>query len=108
MTETVEQSELEGETKRRAEDRRLIRRMQKKVVLKVLSGTLAGLAILIPGLVFFSPLGILLVFIGLIVIIAAIFGGLYIAPSFLLAREEVRERAEREQENRERAKGERG
>jgi len=104
MTQTIDQSELEEESKSRVEERLLIRQMQKKGVLKALSGTVAGFAILIPGLVFFSLWGILLILTGLIVIVTAIFGPLGYGGSFLwrkgrglMREEEARKRIEREQ-----------
>ncbi|HEV2120693.1 MAG TPA: zinc ribbon domain-containing protein [Candidatus Bathyarchaeia archaeon] len=104
MTESVEQVELEDEFKRRVAERQLTRQMRKKGVVKVLGGTAAGLAILIPGLVFFSPWSMLLIPTGLTVTVTAIFGNLgrrswsfRQGRRLMIEEEEDKERIEREQ-----------
>jgi hypothetical protein len=76
MTQTIEQTELEDEFKKRADDRILTRQMQTKGILKSLGGVAVGFAILILGLILSSLWGILLILTGLTVIVTAVFGNL--------------------------------
>jgi uncharacterized membrane protein YvbJ len=54
MSETIEQSEIESESKRRVEDRLLTREELKREALKFAAGIIAGSVTLVLSLVFWS------------------------------------------------------
>lgn len=76
MTQTIEQSEIEDETKRRTEDKLLTRQELKREALKFAAGVIVGSVILVLSLVFLSSWGLFLIPFGCVVLGVVIFGGL--------------------------------
>lgn len=109
MTQTLEQAEIEDESKRRLEERSEARQVRKKATLKMLVGATVGFAILISGVVlviFGSLWGVLLLPMGLFVLASATLGGLGTGvPRTWRERRVIKEDEDRERTEKEAASG---